>query len=339
MESVVKKILCLMLLILIASCASPKKAETVKKNHEGFDSVLSEYNYPFPVSYYTFESQGEKMRMAYMDIKPEGEIKKTIVMLHGKNFGGFYFEPIIKALVARGYRVIAPDQVGFGKSTKPAFFQYSFPELARRTDELLVQAGVKDFTLVGHSMGGMVATRYALLYPAKVKKLVLINPIGLEDYKTLAPYKNVDELYADELKMDETKIRNYQKNAYYDSVWKAEYEPMLVPAIGWTKGPDNAVVARNSAMTTDLIYTQPVVYEFKNLKMPVTMINGQRDKTAPTKAWAPAENQKLMGNYPKLGRDVIKMIPHGKLIPMKGLGHLPFVEDFDGFMKLFVPEL
>ena len=73
--------------------------------------------------------------------------------------------------------------------------------------------------------------------------------------------------------------------------------------------------------------------------MPVTMINGQRDKTAPAKAWASPENQKIMGNYPKLGQDVIKMIPKGKLIPMKGLGHLPFVEDFEGFMKLFVAEI
>lgn len=334
-----KKIICLLSLVLIASCASPVKKEAVKKTSEGFDAVLSGYNYPYPVSYYAFEAQGENLKIAYMDVKPVGEIKKTIVMFHGKNFGGFYFEPIIKELVAKGYRVIAPDQIGFGKSSKPARFQYSFPALARMTDSLLVEAGVTDFTLVGHSMGGMVATRYALLYPAKVKKLILVNPIGLEDYKTLAPYKNIDELYAMELKTDENKIREYQKNAYYDGNWKAEYEPMLVPAIGWIKGPDNAVVARNSALTTDLIYTQPVVYEFKNLKMPVAMINGDRDKTAPTKAWASPENQKLMGNYPKLGRDVIKMIPKGKLIPMKGLGHLPFVEDFSGFMKLFVAEL
>lgn len=334
-----RKFICLISLVLITSCSSSGKKVVRQEDSVGFDAVLTEFSYPYPVSYYDLKAQGENMRMAYMDIKPVGAIKKTIVMFHGKNFGGFYFETIIKELVTQGYRVIAPDQIGFGKSSKPASFQYSFHLLSRLTDELLQQAGVSEFTLVGHSMGGMVATRYALMYPAKVKKLILVNPIGLEDYKTLAPYKTVDELYASELKNDENKIRDYQKNAYYDGVWKAEYEPMLAPAIGWIKGADNALVARNAALTTDLIFTQPVVYEFKNLKMDVVMINGQRDKTAPAKAWAEPENQKLMGNYPKLGRDVIKMIPRGKLISMPGLGHLPFVEDFTGFMKLFVAEI
>lgn len=333
-----KKIICLLSLALLASCAT-KKVVTAEKSPTGFDAVLSGYNYPFPVSSYAFETQGQKLQMSYMDIKPGTDVKKTVVMFHGKNFGGFYFEPIVKELIGKGFRVIVPDQIGFGKSSKPEHFQYSFQLLARLTDDLLKQLGAQEFTLVGHSMGGMLATRYALMYPEKVKKLVLVNPIGLEDYKLLAPYKTVDELYAGELKNNEDKIRDYQKAAYYDGNWKTEYEPMIVPAVGWTKGPDHALVARNAALTAELIYTQPVVYEFKKLKMKTTLINGDRDKTAIGKAWASPENQKIMGNYPKLGPEVAKMIPQGKLISMKGLGHVPFVEDFSGFMKLFVPEL
>lgn len=333
-----KKIICLLSLILITSCASNKLVEA-PKNQVGFDAVLNGFAYPFPVSTYEFEAQDQRLQMTYMDVRPEGEIKKTVVLFHGKNFSGFYFEPIIRDLQAQGYRVIVPDQIGFGKSSKPVHFQYSFQTLARFTDALLQKAGVNEFTLVGHSMGGMLATRYALMFPAKVKKLVLVNPIGLEDYKTLAPYKTIDELYQGELKNNEEKIRDYQKVAYYDGKWSSGYEPMIAPAIGWTKGPDHALIARNAALTSDIVYTQPVFYEFKNLKVKTTMINGDRDKTAPGKAWASPENQKLMGNYPKLGRDVIKMIPQGKLISLKGLGHMPFVEDYQGFMNVFVPEL
>lgn len=335
-----KKILCMLALLLTTACASNQKTSTeISKKNEGFDKVLTGYEYPYPVSYYSFEGQGQKLQMAYMDVKPIGPVKKTIVMLHGKNFSGYYFAPIVKELVAKGYRVIVPDQIGFGKSTKPEYFQYSFPLLARFTADLLTQAGVTDFTLVGHSMGGMFSTRLALMYPERVKKLILVNAIGLEDYKTLVPYKTFDEQYPGELTTNADKIRNYQKVAYYDGKWKEEYEPMLIPPIGWTKGPDAALIAKTSVMLSDIIYTQPVYYEFKNLKMPTTLIMGQRDKTAPGKPFASPENQKKLGDYPKLGRDVVKMIPKGKLIPMAGLGHMPFVEDFSGFMKLFEAEL
>ncbi|WP_252499309.1 alpha/beta fold hydrolase, partial [Escherichia coli] len=45
--------------------------------------------------------------------------------------------------------------------------------------------GVARASVIGHSMGGMLATRYALLYPRQVERLVLVNPIGLEDWKAL----------------------------------------------------------------------------------------------------------------------------------------------------------
>ena len=123
-----KKILCMLALLLTTACATNQKASNENsKKAEGFDKVLTGYEYPYPVSYYNFEGQGQKLQMAYMDVKPEGPTTKTIVMLHGKNFSGYYFAPIVKELVKKGYRVIVPDQIGFGKSTKPENFQYSFP--------------------------------------------------------------------------------------------------------------------------------------------------------------------------------------------------------------------
>jgi len=80
-------------------------------------------------------------------------------------------------------RVIAPDQIGFCKSTKPERYQYSFQQLAQNTHALLEKLGVKKATLIGHSTGGMLAARYALMYPDETEQLVMINPIGLEDWK------------------------------------------------------------------------------------------------------------------------------------------------------------
>lgn len=96
-----------------------------------------------------------------------------------------------------------PDQVGFCTSSKPAHYQYSFQQLADNTHALLKQLGVKRTTVLGHSTGGMLATRYALMYPQQVERLAMVNPIGLEDWKALGvPYRTVDQWYARELKLD-----------------------------------------------------------------------------------------------------------------------------------------
>src|SRR6202012_1277662 len=94
-------------------------------------------------------------------------------------------------LVNEGLRVIAPDQIGFGKSSKPHGYQFTFQALADNTRELLDHCHVDRVHIVGHSMGGMLATRFALMFPERVERLVLVNPIGLEDWKAVGPYHSV----------------------------------------------------------------------------------------------------------------------------------------------------
>jgi Predicted hydrolases or acyltransferases (alpha/beta hydrolase superfamily) len=329
------RLLTLILILFSVACSSTPKSDKKNVVTKGYDAMLSAYPYPFAVKYHEFNGQDQNLRMAYMDINPNGGAKNTIVLLHGKNFSGFYFENLTKDLIAAGYRVVIPDQIGFGKSTKPQTFQYSFHTLARYTADLLTSLDVQKFTVVGHSMGGMLATRLTLMYPERVSKMILVNPIGLEDYKVLTGYKTVEELYGTELLNNEDKIREYQKVSYYDGIWKPEYETLIAPAVGWTEGPDKNLIAKTAALTSDMVYTQPVVYEFSQIKVPTVLIIGQRDRTAIGKPWAPPENQKKMGNYPKLGRDTAKRIPKAKLIEMQGLGHVPFIEDYPSFKNTF----
>ena len=87
-------------------------------------------------------------------------------MLHGKNFCAATWEQTIEALSDAGYRVIAPDQIGFCKSSKPARYQSAFQQLAHNTHALLESLGIdQGGHLIGHSTGGMLAMRYALMYP------------------------------------------------------------------------------------------------------------------------------------------------------------------------------
>ena len=300
------------------------------------DKELTNVGYPFEVRFFTFQSQKQELRMAYLDVQPTNYNGKNILLLHGKNFNAAYWEQTIKALTEKGFRVIAPDQVGFGKSTKPKHYQYSFNQLSCNTKTLLDELMVKKVTVLGHSMGGMLATRFALMYPETAEKLVLENPIGLEDYKALTTYLTVNQNYQNELKNTVESYRNYQLRFYYDNKWKPEYDRWLNLLAGWTLHPDYPLTAWNAALTTDMIFTQPVVYEFKNIKCPTLLIIGTRDRTALGKDRVKPEVQPTMGRYDELGKKTQQAIPGSKLVELDNVGHLPHIEAFDRFIKPLV---
>ena len=297
------------------------------------DINLENYKYPFPVRSITINSQKQGLQMAYMDVKPDRANGKTIMLLHGKNFNGAYWRQTAEALTKAGYRVIIPDQIGFGKSSKPLNYQYSFHDLAKNTRQILDGLGINKVSILGHSMGGMLATRFVLMYPDMIEKFILVNPIGLEDYKLKVPYTGIDATYQKELKQTYESLKKYQQTNYYDGLWKPAYEEWLAPLAGWTLNKDYPIIAYNSALTSDMIMTQPVVYEFEKIKAPTLLIIGQRDRTAIGKDSAPKELQATMGNYPELGRQTQAKIANSKLVSIDGVGHLPHIEAFDRFIK------
>jgi pimeloyl-ACP methyl ester carboxylesterase len=261
---------------------------------------LEGFDYPHPVQQFRFTSQGVALHMAYMDVKPAKPNGRTVVLLHGKNFCAATWQSSIDALSKAGYRVVAPDQIGFCKSSKPEHYQYSFQQLAANTHALLESIGVKQATVVGHSTGGMA--------------------LGV-------PSLGVDKWYERELGQNADKIRAYEKSTYYVNQWKPEYEPWVQMLAGLYRGPGQKVVAWNSALLYDMIYTQPVVYEFPLLKMPVLLLIGTRDNTAIGKDAAPAELRPKLGNYAELGKRAAKAIPHATLVEFDNMGHAPQMQD------------
>lgn len=296
------------------------------------DPLLSDYLYPYPVSFLEVDIQKQQLKMAYMDVKPSNYNGKNVVLLHGKNFNGAYWKSTIDALAKQGYRVIVPDQIGFGKSSKPEAFQYSFHQLARNTKQVLDELDVEEAAVLGHSMGGMLATRFALMYPKTAQQLILVNPIGLEDYSRFAPYMPIEWWYKNELESDYDSIRKYQQANYYDGKWKSEYDEWVNILAGWTKHDAYEIVAWNAALTYDMIYTQPVVYEFSQVTCPTLLIIGTRDRTALGKPLVSEEVRKTMGRYDQLGEQTREKIPNAKLVEIENVGHLPHIEAFDGFI-------
>lgn len=323
--TMIKRFLFLGLVLLLASAG---RAQQLKP----LGIQLENYTYPYPVRFIRFQAQGESLAMAYMDVKPSKPNGKTVLLLHGKNFNGAYWQQTADALSQRGFRVLIPDQVGFGKSTKPRHLQYSFQFLANNTRALLDSLQIGQVAVLGHSMGGMLATRLALMYPERVEKLILENPIGLEDWKRQVPYQPLEEAYQHELRQSYEKIKQYQLENYYGGQWKPEYDQWAALLAGWTLDKNYPRVAWNAALTFDMIFTQPVLYEFEDLRMPTLLIIGQRDRTAIGKNLATKETAATMGNYPKLGKQTADKIKNSQLVELENVGHLPHIEAFSRFI-------
>ncbi len=287
--------------------------------------TLENVPYAYPVKYFPISVEGQDVRMAYMDVAPTQLANgRTVMLFHGKNFAGYYWSGVIKSLTSRGFRVIVPDQIGFGKSSKP-FIHYSFHQMAAWNKALLDALGIQKASVLGHSMGGMLATRFALMYPEHTEKLLLENPIGLEDYRRFVPYVSTDQQYANELKATAESVRKYYQSSYF-TVWKPEYEELVRIAAGVTNSADFPRYAKVAAMTYTMIYEQPVVYEFLNVRVPTVLFIGKEDKTIVGKGLLSPDQQVLYGQYRFLGKQTAAKIPGARIIEFDGCGHIPHIE-------------
>ncbi|WP_217145116.1 alpha/beta fold hydrolase [Streptomyces sp. AC627_RSS907] len=303
----------------------PVYTEPIGIGLEGFPS-------PFPFSFLRLVVQGEIVNMAYMDVAPSGRANgQTVTLLHGKNFDGGAWAPTARALAKAGYRVVIPDQIGFGRSSKPAV-DYGFAMLADNTAALLDHLGVDRTHLVAHSMGGMLATRFALRHPRRTLRVALANPVGLEDYRELVPEHTTEKLFADELgKTDQAALRAFYRG--YVVRWRPEYERNVEIRCRVTLSAEYPRWAMAAALTYQTAYHQPVVHEFGRLRAPVLLVIGQEDRTAIGKEYAtPADRDKL-GNYPVLGKRTAEAIPDARLVELPGVGHNPQMEAAGRFQR------
>ncbi|WP_321814061.1 MULTISPECIES: alpha/beta hydrolase [unclassified Paraburkholderia] len=309
-------------------------AAAVTQDGAVYGAELQGFDYPWPVKTFTFESQRQTLNMAYMDVPPAtGHANgRTAVLLHGKNYCSATWAPTIKVLSAAGYRVIAVDQIGFCKSSKPERYQFTFQQLALNTHALLESLGIDHAIMIGHSTGGMLAIRYALTWPEQTQQLVLVDPIGLEDWRAKGvPPVSVDQWYERELHTSAARIRNYEKNTYFAGQWRDAYEPSVQMLAGMYRGPDRARVAWDSALLYDMILTQPVFYELSQLHPPTLLMIGDKDSTAIGKEFAPAALRPTLGNYPLLAHQAASVIPHVQLMEFPEAGHAPQMQIPDQF--------
>ncbi len=298
--------------LVLVCAASPVRAQA-PADYGPVSANVEEIPYPYPVSTLPFVLYGQNVRMAYMDVKPTGTSNgRTVVLLHGFNFFGEAWAGTIDVLARAGYRVIVPDQIGFGRSSKP-FIPYTFNDMAIDTRRLLQSLGVDQADIVGHSMGGMLASRFAMLYPDLTTHLVLVNQIGLTDARPGRAPRSLDDAYTGDTTRP-TPPRTYeavrQTITRYFVTWKPEYEKYVRIHWGWTQSPDWTHFSHVRAALTQMLSAETVVYDWQHIKSKTLVIGGAKDTPA----------------YPEQARHVAASIPGAQLELIDNCGHVPQFE-------------
>src|SRR6185436_19934769 len=144
----------------------------------------------------------------------------------------------IEVLRKEGFRVVVTDQIGFGRSSKP-IIPYNFHDMAFNSKSVLDQLGIKKAMIVGHSMGGMLAARFAASYPDITEKVVLYAPIGLTDARWERPYRSTDEAYKATLGYSYQQAYATMRRYFpAPESWKPEYEQLARMHYAWTLSGD-----------------------------------------------------------------------------------------------------
>ena len=267
--------------------------------------------YPYPVAFLPMVTYGQDVRMAYMDVpaasRPNG---RAVVLLHGFNFAGFYWAGPIEMLRNAGFRVIVVDQIGFGRSSKP-IVPYNFHDMALNTRKVLEHLGIRAAAVVGHSMGGMLAARFAASYPDMTERVVLYAPIGLTDARWERPYRSTDEAYKAMLGYSYQQAYATMRR-YFPSpgAWKPEYENLARLHYAWTLSGEWPRFAMVRALLQQMIYTDPVVYDWPHIKSPALVLGGEKDGA----------------NFPSMAKHLAESIPGAKLVVVPDAGHVLHLE-------------
>jgi pimeloyl-ACP methyl ester carboxylesterase len=275
--------------------------------------------YPYPSSYLPLTLYGQDVRIEYMDVPPSGAPNgHTVVLLHGYNFAGFYFGGPIEALRKEGFRVIVPDQIGFGRSSKP-IIPYNFHDMARNTAAILLTLKIDKAMVVGHSMGGMLAARFATQYPNIVERLVLYNPIGLVDTRFERRTDSVDDAYRRTLAATYQTIRASLMRyvAHNPAAWNPQFESYARVRYAWTLGADWPRLAMVQTLLTQMLSLDPVVSDWAHISAPTLVFGGAED-VLPGSAAIFQERMKFVADTIPDGR--------GRLLLVAGLGHVPHLE-------------
>src|ERR1700731_1405726 len=302
---------------------------------EPYGIGLEGFAYPYPVSMLPLVNVGEQVRMAYMDVAPAQPNGRTVVLLHGRNFPASYWAPIIKTLNQAGYRVVVPDQIGFGKSSKPTG-DLHFDTLARNTIALLDHLQIAKADIVAHSMGGMLAVRITRAYPDRISRLLLAAPIGLGEYRLYVPPTPTEKILENEDRLTADGYRKQLETNYSLKLPPDQVTPFIDARFNIKGSSEYPRWLRAFVNSAQMIYREPVVHEIPLITEPVLFIMGADDHNAPGKPNAPEALRPKMGHNAELAEALAAKMPNARAEVLPNAGHLVFLDAPAKFNELML---
>ena len=274
---------------------------------------FEEIPYPYPVHFLELNRFQQDIRMAYMDVPPSGRANgQTVFIQHGMNFYSEAYTPTIKALSDAGFRVIAVDRIGYGKSTKP-ILPYSFNFVAANMKSLLDELEIDEVAIVGHSMGGMTVSRFAMVYPDITTHVVMINQIGLTDQRQSRPWR--DPFAGGGTTTYQSILRGHQN--YFPLRWPPEHLEFVRRQFGQTMSGEWNRVAQVRRLQGQMLYDDPVVYDWQHIASKALVIGGEEDG--------------LVDDFPTLAHNVNNELQNSTILLYPDVGHAPQIEIPDLF--------
>lgn len=253
--------------------------------------------------------------VAYYDSKTGG---MPIVLIHGLASNMGFWRYVIPELEQKGFRVVAIDLPGYGKSAKAYGAPYTLSFYAKTVSELLNALGIEKAIWAGHSMGGQISIVAALNSPERIEKLVLIAPAGIEAFKQgegewLRNATNPDFIK----KTPPDRIRaNYSNNFY---TWKDQYEWMIEERVRVIVAKDFDRFAYAIWKCVGAMLDEPVWDKLDRISFSTLIVAGENDNLIPNPFLHGGTTIDVMN----AGKEKIK---NAKLTMLPQTGHMLIVE-------------
>lgn len=270
---------------------------------------LEDVPYPYPVHFLERTLFGQRVRIAYMDVAPTGQSNgRTVVLLHGGSYYGWYWEDTIEALSGAGFRVVVKDRLGWGRSSKP-ILPYSMNLHASNTKALLEHLGISQAAVGGHSMGGQMASRFAFLYPDTATHLAMVNAIGLTDSRKGRGWRDPTGARrpSDSQQVYESNLALEQRRVV---TWKPEFLEHVRIRYGMTLSGEWPRLSLVRAMGGNARSIDTIVHDWPQMETKTLVIGGAEDGP----------------NFPEIARRVAEAFPNAELFLIPNVGHNPHLE-------------
>lgn len=249
-----------------------------------------------------------------------GDGKSSIILLHG--FGGYIEDWLDNvAALARGRKVYALDLVGFGRSDKPQV-KYSIPYLTDFVQKFMVDQDIDRATLIGESMGGAIALRFALQYPNQVEKMVLAASAGfgkeVSIYFRMMSLPLLGELFARPSRKGIAQLLEqffYNQDLITDLRIEEDYEMASLP--GAQRSQLSALRSMCNIWGAKSEVYRPILDRLEEIEVPTLVIWGAQDRILPV---AHAHQA--------------KRLPNARVHILDSCGHVPNIERAKEFNAL-----